>query len=105
MGSVGKTKSFEEKVNERFATPKEWRNRIDKATFKDQGGGQWTLDTGWGGAQILDESDGAAGGYGRMKAYSVKAWDSNYDVIGDTEIYSSLNAAKKAAKKKLKSTV
>jgi len=80
-------------------------NRLDKASFKDEGNGQWTLDTGMGGGQILDESDGRLGEYGRMRAYSVRAWDSNYSPIGEEEVYSSLNAAKQAIKNKIKSTL
>lgn len=55
---------------------------------------------GAGGAQILDESDDFR--YGG-KAYSVHAWDSNYNAIPGSEIYGSLNAAKTAAKERIKS--
>ena len=97
MGAGGGTNSA--------LTPSALAKRLDKTPFVDEGGGQWTLDTGMGGAQILDESGSSAGGYGQMKAYSVKAWDSNYEMIGDTEIYGTLNAAKSAAKSKIKSTL
>lgn len=77
-------------------------SKLDKAGFVKTANGQWNLDTGMGGGIILDESDDYK--YGG-KAYSAKAWDSNYDVIGDTEIYSDLNAAKAAIKAKIKSTL
>ena len=79
--------------------------RLDKAVFKDEGGGQWTLDTGMGGGSILDESDTSRGGYGMMRAYSATAWDSNYDVVLDHELYDSLNAAKRAIKNAIKDTL
>lgn len=79
--------------------------KLDKTPFTNEGGGQWTLDTNIGGASILDESDTAAGGYGAMRAYSMKAWDANYNEIGESQIFGSLNAAKAAAKKAIKSTL
>lgn len=74
--------------------------KIDRTGFQSMGGGQWTMDIpGVGGAQILDESDDYK--YGG-KAYSVHAWDGNYNEIGGTDIYGTLNAAKQAAKDKIK---
>lgn len=81
--------------------------RLDRAGFVNEGGGQWTLDTGMGGGSILDEtgtSRDPSMGFGG-KVYSAQAWDSNYNIIGDTEMYSSLNAAKEAIKRKIKSTL
>lgn len=80
--------------------------KVDKTGFTNEGGGQWTLDiSGAGGGSILDESDSSAGGYGAMKAYSVTAWDANYQIIGEKQIFGSLNAAKDAVKRKIKSTL
>lgn len=81
--------------------------RLDRTPFVNQGGGQWTLDTGMGGGSILDETGSSRDpglGFGG-KVYSAQAWDSDYNVIGDTEMYSSLNAAKEAVKRKIKSTL
>ena len=81
--------------------------RLDRAGFTDQGNGQWTLDTGMGGGSILDETGSSRDPlYGRGgKLYSAEAWDSDYNRIGDTEMYTSLNAAKQAVKDKIKSTL
>jgi hypothetical protein len=82
-------------------------SKLDKAPFKAEGKGQWSLDTGLGGGVILDETGGSMDPSHGMggKVYSAKAWDSNYDVIGNTEVYASLNAAKQAIKDKIKSTL
>ncbi len=69
----------------------------DSVGFTNEGNGQWTLDiAGWGGGQILDESDsreneyGAAGG----KLYSARAWDNDYQMTGEDRYFGSLNEAK-----------
>lgn len=54
------------------------------------------------GAQILDGSDTSAGGYGRMKAYSMRSWGQGPGHIGSTRMFSTLNAAKTAAKEEMK---
>lgn len=82
-------------------------SRLDKIGFTDQGGGQWTLDTGMGGGQILDEtgtSRDPAMGFGG-KVYSATAWDSNYTVLMDGDAFTSLNAAKQAIKDAIKDTL
>ena len=82
-------------------------SRLDKASFTNEGGGQWTLDTEMGGGQILDETGSSRDpsmGFGGS-VYSALAWDSNYDVILDKQLYYSLNAAKQAIKDAIKNTL
>lgn len=82
-------------------------NRLDRTPFVDEGGGQWTLDTGMGGAQILDETGGTRDpfmGFGG-KVYSVHSWDSDYNTLLDGDIFNSLNEAKRAAKQSIKDTL
>ena len=75
-------------------------SKIDRTPFTNEGNGQWTIDIeGVGGASILDESDDFR--YGGT-AYSVKVWNKDYDAVGDTTMYTSLNAAKQAAKDSLR---
>lgn len=82
-------------------------SRLDRTAFTDQGGGQWTLDTGLGGGQILDEtgtSRDSAMGFGG-KVYSARAWDSNYNTLIDGDMFASLAAAKRAIKDAIKNTL
>lgn len=81
--------------------------RLDRTPFKDEGGGQWTLDTGMGGGTVLDETGTSRDpgmGFGG-KVYSAMAWDSNYDPIGETQFFSTLAAAKSSIKERIKSTL
>ena len=101
MGSTGAVKMTSGLSSNTLAA------RLDRATFKDEGGGQWSLDTGMGGGSILDEtgtSRDAGMGFGG-KVYSATAWDSNYDPIGETQFFSTLNAAKASIKERIKSTL
>lgn len=76
--------------------------RVDRTPFTNDGLGQWQIDIpGVGGASILDESEGMAGGFGQARAYSVRTWDANYN-MGDMRLFGSLNAAKQAAKDEIK---
>lgn len=61
---------------------------VNKASYKDVGGGEYSLDTKLGGAQILNESDS------RVRKYTVSAWDDSYNPIGDRREFSSLSEAK-----------
>lgn len=82
-------------------------SRLDRAAFVDQGNGQWTLDTGFGGGQILDETGtfrDPAMGFGG-KVYSATAWDSDYKILIDGDAYTTLNAAKQAIKDAIKDTL
>ena len=75
-------------------------SKIDRTPFTNEGGGQWTIDIeGVGGASILDETDEYRFG---GTAYGVTVWDKNYDKQGDTTYHTSLNAAKQAAKDRIK---
>ena len=73
-------------------------NKALKTGFTNEGGGTYSLDTPYGGGQILDVSDNW--NYGGT-AYEARAWDNTYDSIGDMQVYSSLNAAKAAIKQKI----
>jgi hypothetical protein len=87
------------------STPAGAISAITHTGFVNEGGGQWTLDTPYGGGQILDETGTSVDpgwGYGG-KVYSAKAWDSEYNMIGGTDLYGSLNEAKWAIRDKLKS--
>ena len=78
---------------------------INRAAFKNEGNGEWSLEVeGYGGGQILDETGGSrdpARGYGG-KIYSARAWDENYQRTEDRERYFfSLNEAKSYIKQQL----
>lgn len=81
---------------------------IDKAGFKSSGvNGQWELDTPYGGAQILDETDSAGRVFG-YKEYGVSVWDKDYNMIENGQTrnaprFNSLNEAKRYAKDLIKS--
>lgn len=80
--------------------------QIDKKGFQNVGNGVWELvgpeKASSIGAQILDETDSAAGGYGMMKAYSVTTWGQAPGDMSPRRVFGSLNAAKTAAKEEMK---
>lgn len=83
------------------------RGAINRASFSDEGGGNWQLDIpGVGGGQILDETGSSRDPmYGRGgKVYSINTWDDGYNTIpnGSQLINGSLNDAKRALKDTLK---
>lgn len=76
---------------------------IDRSSFTDEGGGQWTLDIdGVGGVQILNERDSSRAGFGSGPAYGITVWDANYRMDEQQIYYTSLNEAKQIAKSLLK---
>lgn len=76
---------------------------IDRKGFENRGFGHWEFSGPYTiGASILDESGTSAGGYGRMKAYSVQTWGQAVEDISPKRIYGSLSAAKTAAKEEMK---
>ena len=79
---------------------------IERTGFKDESFGNWELDTPYGGAQILDETDSAGQVFG-YKEYGVSVWDKDYNMIEngqrrESPRFSSLNEAKRYAKDMLK---
>lgn len=62
---------------------------IEKASFESKGFGEWGIDTKDGGGQILEASEPGEG-----KFYEVRAWDSEYNMIGEVRVARTLNAAK-----------
>lgn len=79
---------------------------IDKTPFKNEGGGQWTMDIeGVGGGQILDERDSSRAGFGSGPAYGITVWDRNYNSSEQTIYYGSLNEAKAEFKRRLKELI
>lgn len=72
---------------------------IDRAAFTDEGFGQWSIDTGYGGGTILREQLSTGEEY-----YSVKVWDSNYETLLEQSA-STLNRAKRLVKDTLKEEV
>lgn len=91
-------------------SPEKMRKAVDRAGFKSSGvNGQWELDTPYGGAQILDETDTAGRTFG-YKEYGVSAWDSEFNMIEDgqergAKRFGSLNEAKQYAKELIKSRI
>ena len=77
--------------------------QIDKKSFTNEGGGQWTMDIeGVGGGQILDERDSSRAGFGSGPAYGITIWDKNYKSEDPVIYYGSLNEAKQEFKRRLK---
>ena len=107
-GSVGNSMKYNRSA-EKYAdlTDSEYsdaKRQIEKSAFEKTGNGVWEMTTSGKvgiGAQILDESDSRAGGYGRMKSYSVKTWGKDVGDVGETRYFSSLNAAKTAAREEM----
>lgn len=94
MGSVG---------NGRVSTSGNANSLIDKTSFTNEGGGQWSLDIeGVGGGQILDERDSSRAGFGTGPAYGITVWDKDYNSSGQSIYYGSLNEAKQTLKERLK---
>ena len=97
-------------INAREATEAEnakIRKAIDKKGFTSSLRGQWDLETSYGGAMILDETDfkGEMFGY---KEYGVSAWDKDFNMIEDgqernAKRFPTLNEAKRYAKELIKS--
>jgi len=82
------------------------QKQIDKTAFNKVGNGVWDFSGPYTiGAQILDETDSSAGGYGRMTTYSVKTWGQAVGDVSPTRYFGSLNAAKVAAKEEMKGWV
>ena len=76
---------------------------IDRTSFVNEGGGQWTLDIeGVGGGQILDERDSSRAGFGSGPAYGITVWDANNNSSDQQIYYGSLNEAKQELKRRLK---
>lgn len=76
---------------------------IDRTSFTNEGGGQWTLDIeGVGGGQLLDERDSSRAGFGTGPAYGITVWDKDYKSSEQTIFYGSLNEAKAELKRRLK---
>lgn len=102
----GNTAQGGERRNLSDAEIRQFSRAIDRKGFESVGNGHWELiapgKVSEIGASILDETDSRAGGYGRMKAYSVQTWGQGVDAIGTTRIFGSLNAAKTAAKEEMK---
>lgn len=85
-------------VRSRPALRRELERAIDSASISSEGNGNWGMDIpGVGGGQILDETGGTRDPmYGRGgKVYSIRAWDSDYNMIHQTTIGGSLNDAKR----------
>lgn len=80
---------------------------VDKTGFVSEGRGHWTLDTGAGGASILDETGGSRDPMHGMggKVYSVSAWDAGFNRVMDGQLFDGLNAAKQAAKQAIKDSI
>ena len=78
---------------------------IDRRAFTNEGFGNWQLDIeGIGGGQVLDETGSSRDiAYGRGgKVYSIRAWDADYNGIGETTmVYGSLNEAKRSLREML----
>lgn len=76
---------------------------INRTSFTNEGGGQWTLDIeGVGGASILDERDSSRAGFGSGPAYGITIWGADYQMDEQRIFYTSLNDAKRIAKDLLK---
>ena len=111
LGGGGQTGSGLASVADRNAnlSANQQKAIVDKTGFVSDGFGGWNLDIpGIGGAQILDETDGTLGGYGRVKIYSIRVWNADNDFIAGQN-YSitaaTLNAAKESAKRYLKQDI
>ncbi len=93
-------------INENLLSAEDIRREernIDKKGFTAQGNGVWEFTGPYTiGAQILDETDSSAGGYGRFKQYSVQTWGQHVEDISPRRYYDTLNAAKTAAKEEMK---
>lgn len=78
---------------------------ISRASFTNEGNGQWTLDVpDQGGGQILDETgssrDPNAGRGGKL--YSARSWNADNDFLEDrAQYFTSLNDAKSYVKSQL----
>ena len=70
---------------------------IDRASFTNEGFGTWSLDTQYGGGQILEASAPGEGKY-----YEVRVWDSTYERVGSMRVAPTLNSAKNLVKEELK---
>ena len=73
------------------------------SSFKEVGNGHWELDTGAGGGVILDETGGSKDpsmGFGG-KVFSARAWDYDYNHLGEEQMFST----RKQAEKYIKDTV
>ena len=89
-----------------IAEIKDAQKKIDKGVFIKNGNGVWDFAGPYTiGAQILDETDSAAGGFGMQKTYSMKTWGQAVGDMGTTTFYSTLNAAKSAAREEMKGWV
>lgn len=79
--------------------------QISRTPFSNEGGGSYELDIkGIGGGQVLDETGSSRdpmNGRGG-KIYSVRTWDSNYNMLGSVDYVSTLNEAKATVKEKLR---
>lgn len=106
MGSIGAGRGNAGTRASSVANNQSGIRQIDKASFKNEGSGQWTLDIeGVGGGQILDERDSSRAGFGSGPAYGITLWDKNYKSEGQQIYYGSLNEAKQEFKRRLKELV
>ena len=70
---------------------------IENASFESRGFGDWQIDTKDGGGQILEASAPGEGKY-----YEVRAWDADYNMIGDVRVARTLNSAKDLVREMVK---
>lgn len=64
--------------------------KINATKLKDEGNGVWSFETpGYGGGQVLDESESQYNAYGAMggKLYGAKSWDENGNRLEEDTMY------------------